>query len=230
MLTGVSMAKDSESDCKITILIVEDHTMVSESWMLFLNQKNNLQIVASCRSGEEAIAMVKKVQPNIILMDINLPGINGIEATKIICANFPSVKVIGISLHTHISYAKRMMHNGAWGYLTKTSGLSEMLIAIQIVYKGEIYLCKELQGEIVSKSFIQNDTESKVRLLSGREREVTHFIKQGFYSREIAATLGITVKTVNAHRSNILKKLKLKNAAELVQFIHKHPIIADRNH
>jgi two-component system response regulator NreC len=98
-----------------------------------------------------------------------------------------------------------------------------MLSAIETVYKGKMYLCKELQTEIVSSSFTPNNTESKIALLSEREIEVIHFIRQGFFSREIAVALGITVKTVNAHRSKILKKLELKNAAELVQFIHKHP-------
>jgi DNA-binding NarL/FixJ family response regulator len=218
-----AMTKHSQSNGKITIMIVEDHLMVSESWTLFLSQENNFQIIALCKSGEEAVAMTEKVKPDIILMDISLPGINGIEATKIICSNAPTIRVIGISLYTHISYAKQMMRNGAAGYLTKTSELSEMLSAIETVYKGKMYLCKELQTEIVSSSFTPNSTESKIALLTEREIEVIHFIRQGFFSREIAVALGITVKTVNAHRSKILKKLELKNAAELVQFIHKHP-------
>jgi two-component system invasion response regulator UvrY len=135
----------------------------------------------------------------------------------------PGAKVLGISLHTQPSYARKMMQAGAYGYVTKNSGKNEMFKAITEVYEGRKYVCAEIKN-ILSSHISGNDEEkNKIESLSLREIEIIKHIKDGSSSKEIAQALFISVKTIEVHRYNILKKLKLKNAAALVNFINNHP-------
>ena len=207
---------------RINILIVDDHTLLREMWTLYLNDQPGLHIIGECGTAEEAIEMVNQFHPDIILMDINLPGINGITATEIIKNQLPSIKILAVTMHTNISYLKKMIQNGASGYVTKTSSLEEMQTAIIEVYNGNVYICKEMKEVIISQSFGTDEREVKLSQLSDREIEIIQLIKKGYYSKEISNKLGITLKTVNSHRYNILKKLELKNTAALVHFINSN--------
>jgi two-component system invasion response regulator UvrY len=155
-------------------------------------------------------------------MDINLPGISGIEATKQIRRMLPGAKVLGISLHTQPSYARKMMKAGAYGYVTKNTSTNEMFKAIMEVYGGKKYICAEIKN-ILSGHITGEDEQAKIESLSLREIEVIKHIKDGRSSKEIAQALFISVKTIEVHRYNILKKLRLKNVAALVNFINNHP-------
>ena len=212
---------------RINILIVDDHTLLREVWTVCLNSHPGLRIIGGCGTGEEAVELANQLNPDIILMDINLPGIDGITATEIIKNKLPSTKILAVSMHTRISYLKKMIQNGASGYVTKTSSLKEMQTAIIEVYNGNVYICKELKEVIISQSCGTDEKESKLSQLSEREIEIIELIKKGYYSKEISNILGITLKTVNAHRYNILKKLELKNTAALVHFIHSNLVIID---
>ena len=207
---------------RINILIVDDHTLLREMWTLYLNDQPGLHIIGECGTAEEAIEMVNQFHPDIILMDINLPGINGITATEIIKNQLPSIKILAVTMHTNISYLKKMIQNGASGYVTKTSSLEEMQTAIIEVYNGNVYICKEMKEVIIAQSFGTDEREVKLSQLSDREIEIIQLIKKGYYSKEISNKLGITLKTVNSHRYNILKKLALKNTAALVHFINSN--------
>jgi DNA-binding NarL/FixJ family response regulator len=205
---------------KITILIADDHTLVRETWSFILNSDPRFQVVAECGSGEEAVEKARALNPNVVIMDINLPGINGIEATEQIRKVSPGSKILGVSLHTQPTYARKMMQKGALGYVTKNSSREEMFKAIMEVYQGKKYVCEEIKN-ILSEQIISGDEEQTgLNALSQREIEIISFIKKGFSSKEIADQLDISVKTVEVHRYNILKKLNLKNAAALVNFIN----------
>ena len=205
---------------KITILIADDHTLVRQTWSLLLNSDPDFQVVAECGSGEEAVMLAKKLQPAVIIMDISLPGMSGIEATEIIHKNSPACRILGISLHTQPAYAKKMIHKGALGYLTKNSTKEEMFKAIKEVFEGRKYICKEIR-DILSDQMLNDDKQlAGVNSLSNREIEIISFLKKGLSSKEIADDLSISVKTVEVHRYNILKKLNLKNTASLINFIN----------
>src|SRR6476469_1331186 len=205
---------------KITILIADDHTLVRETWSFILNTDDRFKVIAESGSGEEAVELAKHLHPDVVIMDINLPGMNGIEATQQIRKVSPASKILGVSLHTQPTYARKMMQKGAMGYVTKNSSREEMFKAIIEIQEGKKYICDEIKN-ILSEQVISGDEQSNaVNSLSQREIEIIKYIKKGFSSKEIADTLNISVKTVEVHRYNILKKLNLKNAAALVNFIN----------
>ena len=204
---------------KINLLITDDHMLVREAWASILNNDPRFSVVASCGSAEEAIERARILKPDVVMMDINLPGIGGIEATKTIRTVSPDSKVLGISLHNLPSFAKKMICNGASGYITKNSSPTEMFKAIHEVYAGRKFICAEIKT-ILSERFIANEIPNKSKCLSHREMAVIQELKKGLSSKEIAANLFISVKTVQAHRHNVLKKLDLKNTASLVNFIN----------
>lgn len=203
---------------KITILITDDHKLIRETWSFILGSDERFEVIAECSNGEEAIELSKRFRPDIILMDINMTPINGVDATKEIRKVSPMSKVIGVSLHSQPSYAKKMLQNGARGYVTKNSSREEMFKAIIEVNNNMRYVCDEVK-DILSNQLVNEDEEPDINCLSARELEIIGFLKKGFSSKEIGADLGITLKTVEVHRHNILKKLKLKNTASLISYI-----------
>jgi DNA-binding NarL/FixJ family response regulator len=205
---------------KITILIADDHTLVRETWSFILNTDPRFNVVAESGSGEEAVEMAKKLRPNIVIMDINLPGMNGIEATQLIRKFSPGTKILGVSLHTQPTYARKMMQKGAMGYVTKNSSREEMFRAIMEIQGGKRYICDEIKNILSEQVISGDDPQTGLNSLSQREIEIIAYIKKGYSSKEIADALNISVKTVEVHRYNILKKLNLKNAAALVNFIN----------
>jgi two-component system invasion response regulator UvrY len=207
---------------KITILIADDHTLIRETWSFILNRDPRFEVVAETGSGEEAIELVKKLRPDVTMMDINLPGINGIEATEQIRKYCPAARILAVSLHTQPSYAKEIMKKGAMGYVTKNSSKEEMFQAITEVYNGTKYICSEIKNNLTELMITEKSDEQGINALTQREIQVISLIKKGNSSKEIAESLSISVKTVEVHRYNILKKLNLKNSSALVNYINKH--------
>jgi DNA-binding NarL/FixJ family response regulator len=205
---------------KISIIIFDDHNLVAEMWSDLINSDERFSVVGICNdTSEKSIESVKTKRPDVVIMDINIQPISGIEATKLVKKGSPGTKVIGVSMHNQPSFAKRMLKNGALGYVTKSSNKSEMFEAIQTVITGKVYVCKEIQ-ENLSKQVFEDDETPDISKLSEREVDVLKLIKDGLSSKEIADKLFLSSRTVEVHRSNILKKLNLKNTASLLKFIH----------
>ncbi|MBN8786430.1 MAG: response regulator transcription factor [Terrimonas sp.] len=213
------MLSNSSLTDKITILIVDDHKLIRDTWSFILNSDDRFRVIAETDSGQQAIELANSSHPEIILMDINMSPMNGFEATKEIRKIAPSSKIIGVSMHSQPAYAKKMLQMGAVGYITKNSSKEEMITAISEVAMGHKYICNEVKT-ILSEQILEDSEKPDVNLLSQREVEIIDLIKQGQSSREIAQHLNITLKTVEVHRHNILKKLNLKNTAALVNFIN----------
>ena len=206
----------------ITILIADDHKLVREAWSLILNKDERFKVVAECSSAESVIETVKTLVPAIVLLDISLPGMSGIEAVPIILQASPSSKIIGISQHAVPEYALKMMQQGAAGYVTKSSSKEEMIEAILAVHSGKNFICQYIK-ELMAEQFMGGGNPYKaIKTLSQRELEIIELIKEGMSSVEIAKQLSITAKTVEVHRHNILKKLNLKNTPALINFISKY--------
>ncbi|MEJ7912312.1 MAG: response regulator transcription factor [Chitinophagaceae bacterium] len=212
---------------KISILIADDHTLVRETWSFILNTDPRFSVIAESGSGEEAIELAKKLRPNIVIMDINLPGMNGIEATQQIRKFSPGTKILGVSLHTQPTYARKMIQKGAMGYVTKNSSREEMFKAIIEIQNGKKYICDEIKNILSDQVISGDDVQTGLNSLSQREIEIISHIKKGSSSKEIAEALNISVKTVEVHRYNVLKKLNLKNAASLVNFINNSQLDFD---
>jgi DNA-binding NarL/FixJ family response regulator len=211
---------------KISILITDDHKLIREAWALVLNTDPRFEVIAEVSSGEEAIEVSKQLRPDIVILDINLPGINGMEAIPLIRKFSPGSKILGVSLHTQPTFARKMMQNGASGYITKNSSKDEMFRAIIEIYNGNRYICEEIKN-ILSEKTLGDDEPSGINSLSQREIEIISYVKKGFSSKEIANTLHLSVKTIEVHRYNLMKKLGLKNAASLVNFIHNSELELD---
>ena len=207
-------------DKKISIIIFDDHNLVAEMWSDLINTNERFSVVGICNdTTEKSLETVKTKRPDIVIMDINIQPLSGIDATKLVKKYSPGTKIIGVSMHNQPSFAKRMLKNGALGYVTKSSQKSEMFEALLSVNEGKVFVCKEIQ-ENLSKQVFEDDEAPDFSKLSEREIDILKEIKEGLSSKEIAEKLFLSVRTVEVHRSNILKKLNLKNTPSLLKLVH----------
>lgn len=206
---------------KISILLVDDHRLIRDSWSFILNSDPRFEVIGETSTGEEAIEIARSKRPDIVLMDVNMSPVNGFDATKQIRKFSPGSKVIGVSMHSMPAYAKRMLQLGAMGYVTKNSSKDEMITAIMEVNGGRKYICDEVKNILAQQELDEGSAPATdMNNLSRRELDIIQLIKEGLSSKEIALQLDISLKTVEVHRYNILKKLNLKNTAALVNFIN----------
>jgi DNA-binding NarL/FixJ family response regulator len=207
---------------KITILITDDHTLIRETWSFILNADERFKVLAECGSGEEATELARELRPDVVMMDINLPGMKGYEATQIIRKFSPGSKILAVSLHKQPAYVRKMIQAGAMGYVTKNSSCNEMITGILEIQSNRKYICKEIKDILSEQVISDSEKHNGFNSLSEREIEVIGLIKKGFSSKEIAHTLNIALKTTEVHRYNILKKLHVKNSASLVNYINNN--------
>jgi DNA-binding NarL/FixJ family response regulator len=206
---------------KISILLVEDHKLIRETWALLLQSDPRFQVIGETDNVDQALQICRDKHPAIVLMDINMSPINGFEATQLIRKYIPATKIIGVSMHSMPAYAQRMLQNGAYGYVTKNSSKEELFEALLEVQKGNKYICREVKDILAHQKLeMTEEGTPDLNTLSRRELEVIQLIKSGLSSKEIAQKLDLSLKTVEVHRYNILKKLHLKNTAALVNFIN----------
>lgn len=207
---------------KITILLVDDHKLIRDSWSFILNSDSRFQVIGETSNADEAVEIARTKKPDIVLMDINMTPVNGFEATKLVRKYSPGSKIIGISMHSMPAYARRMLQIGAMGYITKNSSKDELINSIVEVYSGKKYICEEVKNILAQQELEDEGGTPDMNVLSRRELDIVQLIKEGLSSKEIALRLDISLKTVEVHRYNILKKLNLKNTAALVNFINVH--------
>jgi two-component system, NarL family, invasion response regulator UvrY len=205
---------------KITVMIVDDHTLIRETWSFLLGRNENFEVIAEVGDGQKAIDIARDKRPNIVLLDINMTPLNGFDVLKMIRKQSPGSKVIAVSMHSQPAYAKKMLRMGAKGYVTKNSPRQEMLDAILDVNNGNTYICQEVKNILSDQMLSEEDNTAGLNQLSEREIEVINQIRDGLSSKEIADRLAISIKTVEVHRHNILKKLKVKNTASLINYIN----------
>lgn len=207
---------------KITILLVDDHKLIRDSWSFILNSDSRFQVIGETSNADDAVEIARTKKPDIVLMDINMTPVNGFEATKLVRKFSPGSKIIGISMHSMPAYARRMLQIGAMGYVTKNSSKDELINSIVEVYGGKKYICEEVKNILAQQELEDEGGTPDMNVLSRRELDIVQLIKEGLSSKEIAIRLDISLKTVEVHRYNILKKLSLKNTAALVNFINVH--------
>jgi two-component system, NarL family, response regulator NreC len=203
----------------IKIMIVEDQGLIRHALASLLKRIDGFEVTGLAGNGMEALKSLETARPDIILMDIKMPHMNGIEATKKINEKMPWIKIIGLSMYDHPTFIKEMLRNGAKGFLSKDCAFEELREAIQTVYAGEAYLCKNA-SKVVLDEFSKNSTSTEnggIQSLTPREIEIIQLLADGFITKEIANKLFISEKTVDRHKTNILKKMQLKNTAQLVK-------------
>lgn len=206
---------------KISILLADDHQLIRETWKYILDADPRFTVVGTAENGEQAIEIAQNTRPKVVLMDINMHEMSGFEATRQIKKVSPGSKVIGVSMHSMPAYAKKMLSLGASGYVTKNSSKSELIKAIIDVSEGKISICDEVKNIITNQEMDQDIPKQDINSLSKRELEVVQFIKKGLSSKEISGQISVSIKTVEVHRYNILKKLALPNSAALVNFVNQ---------
>ncbi len=212
---------------QIRVLLAEDHTIVRKGIRSLLDDEAQIEVVGEAGDGREALEKVEDLHPDIVLMDIAMPHMNGLEATRQIKKLFPEVKVIVLTMYTNEEYIFQMLQVGATGYLVKQSAPSELILAIQSVFRGDSYLSPAISTKIVEHLRQSDDTyqESSYNALTTREREILQLIAEGNSNKEIAATLHISEKTVSVHRTNLMRNLGMHKNTELVHYALRQGLI-----
>jgi DNA-binding NarL/FixJ family response regulator len=204
----------------IKVMLAEDHHIVREGLRGLLEKQSDMEVVGEARNGREAVRLCRQLRPDIVVMDISMPDLNGIDATRQILEEDEKVKVIALSMHSDKHFVDGMLRAGVKGYLLKDCVSEELIQCIHTVSSGRIYLSPSITPMLV-REFVQstrNDVMPASVELSGREREVLQMIAEGRSTKEIADSLFISVKTVETHRKNIMRKTGLFTVAELVKY------------
>lgn len=209
----------------INVLIADDHQMFIDGLKALLQDLPGIKVVGEASNGKEAVVHCKDHSVDLVIMDVNMPEMDGVEATKELCKTNKNLKILGLSMHRDRHFISDMLKSGASGYILKNTGKKELLDAIQTLYKGETYVSEEV-NKILLTSFLKDSAKYEVNeKLSGRETEVLESIAIGLTTLEIGEKLFISKNTVETHRKNLLYKLKAKNTAELVNNAYKRGLI-----
>jgi len=204
----------------IRILLVDDHELVRTGLEALLNATDNMAVVGVAQSGEEAVDQVVQLSADVVLMDVNMPGIGGVEACRRILKRDPGVKIIAISIHNGGPIPQQLLKLGVKGFISKGSSVDEMIHAIRKVITGKRYLCTEVANNLALQG-LPGNIESPFAKLSQREAEVVTLILQGKTIQEMAEMLNISDKTVNTYRYRLYEKLQVKNDVELTRLAVK---------
>ena len=203
----------------IRILLADDHTLVRAGICSLIKNMEGTEVIAEAGDGREALRLVRTHCPDVVLMDIAMPGLNGLEAAARIAKKFPNVRVIILSMHVNEEYVLQALRAGAAGYMVKGADAAELEIAIRAVARGETYLSPMVSKHVVT-DYIQriSGETSPLELLTPRQREVLQLIAEGYSTKKIARTLKISVKTVETHRMQLMERLDIHDIAGLVRY------------
>lgn len=203
----------------IRVLIAEDHNLVREGIRALLEKSGEVQVVCEAATGLEAIEMVQKHQPDIVIMDLSMPRLDGLQAATRILSNDPSTKIIILSMHADSAMIKQLLQEGVKGYLLKDAVASELMLAVRSAREGRVYLSPTISDSVMSLLLSPSDNEATqtTDLLTPREKEVLQLVAEGHTNSGIAKLLTISVKTVEKHRANVMSKLEVNDLASLVR-------------
>lgn len=210
----------------IKIIIADDHQIVRDGIKSMLASDVELQIIADVSDGDELLGKLPDLSPDIILMDISMPGKSGIEVCKKIHENYGEIRIIMLSMYTNEEFVLQALRAGASGYLPKNISRNELIHSIQLVYKGEQYISEELSSIWMKNMLakVRETSRNQLDLLSKREIEILRLCAEGFTNSEICEKLFISIRTVESHKTHIMQKLEIKSIAELIRFAIKNDL------
>jgi DNA-binding NarL/FixJ family response regulator len=212
----------------IKVMVVDDHSIVREGIRILLEKFPDLCVVAEADNGRKALELAADLAPHVVLMDMTMPGMNGIEATQRLVAGHPELRVLILSMHKDKRFVSQAFRTGARGYLLKDCASAELVQAVRRVAAGEIYVCHNIIG-VVMDDYVTRLPEPLAQpecCLTPREREVLQLIAEGNNAKNVAYLLNINVKTVDTHRQQIMKKLKMRSVAELTKYAIREGVIS----
>jgi two-component system response regulator NreC len=207
----------------IRILLADDHALVRHGFRMILAAQPDMEIAGEAGNGREAVELAQKLKPDVVVMDVTMPELNGIEATRRLIEISPRTRVLALSMHKDAVYVREILRAGARGYLLKDSADSDLLAAVRAVAKGEGYLSPAVSDAVLSD--YRRHVTDPLDLLTSREREVLQLIAEGKTNKEIATSLNLSVYTVEAHRGRLMEKLNLHSTGELVRFAVRSGLI-----
>lgn len=202
------------------VLLVDDHAIIREGLRSLLEKQPDMEVLADTDEGRKAVELVRELSPDVVIMDVTMAGLNGIEATRLITAEFPTVKVIALSIHSQRRFIADMLSAGAAGYILKECLFDELVQAIQAVAVGGRYLSPRI-ADVVVEDYVKRlsiTADSPLAALTGREREVLQLVAEGKSTKEIAVELHVSTKTIEANRRQIMEKLDVHSVAELTKY------------
>ena len=208
----------------IKILLVDDHTVVRKGIRMILSAQPDMEVVAEAKNGLEATVEAKRTQPDVVIMDVNMEGLNGIEGTRRVAEVSPRSRVLALSMHRDAVYVREMLRAGAKGYLVKDADDDALLDAVRAVARGEAYLSPSVADAVLTD--YRKHVTNPIDLLTAREREVLQLIAEGKTNKDIANQLTLSVYTVEAHRSRLMEKLNLHSTGDVVRFAIRNGIIS----
>lgn len=208
---------------KIRILLADDHAVVRQGFKMILSAQPDMEIVGEAGNGREAVEQAEQLRPDIVVMDVAMPELNGIEATRRLAASIPHTRVVALSMHKDSVYVREVLRAGARGYLLKDSGAADLVSAIRAVASGESYLSPAVSNAVLDD--YRRHVTNPIDLLTTREREVLQMLAEGKTNKEIAVVLNLSVYTVDAHRGRIMEKLNVHSINELVRFAVRNGLI-----
>lgn len=211
------------ADTVTRVLLADDHALVRRGLALILGTDAKVQLVGEARDGNETLQLVATLRPDVVVMDISMAGMNGLECTRLLSERSPNTKVIILSMHRDPVYVREALRVGAKGYLVKEDTEENLLSAIRNVAKGNAFLSPAVAGVVVTD--FRKHVSNPLDLLSAREREVLYLIAEGLTNKEVAKRLGLSVYTIEAHRSRVMEKLNLQSSVDLVRFAIRHGLI-----
>ncbi len=212
----------------IRVLLAEDHTLVRAGLCALVRRFEGVEVVAEAGDGHQTLEMVKTHRPDLVLMDIAMPGLNGLEATIRVIKEYPHVKVIILSMHANEEYVLQSLRAGAMGYLLNDSGTSELELAIQAVMRGETFLSPAVSKHVIEQYVLrQEDFQGPFHILTPRQREILQLIAEGLSTKDIARKLDLSIKTVDTHRTQLMDRLDIHEVAGLVRYAIRTGLIIE---
>lgn len=211
----------------IRILVVDDHRILRAGLKTLLNTAANLEVVGEGTNGEEAIQAAAQLNPDIVLMDIGMPGMDALEVTRILVQNHPGMKVLILTMHEDSTLLQEYLNAGASGYIIKRAAESELVDAIYAVWRGMIYVHPSLLQTLFTQSAPATQSQARIesKTLTAREIDVLNFIVKGYTNGQIASTLNLSVRTVESHRANLMDKLNLRSRVDLVRYANDNKLL-----